>query len=147
VIRASAATIYQAFASPAAMEAWLPPQGMRGKMLSFAFCEGGAYRMRLTYNEPQTAGGKTSADTDVAEVKFAKLVENQRLEQTVKFESDDPSYHGVMRITWILEPKQGGTLVTVRCEDVPFGIGAKEHEEALASTLVNLATFAEATGE
>ena len=129
------------------MEAWLPPQGMSGKMLSFEFREGGSYRMRLTYDVPQAKGGKTSEDADVAEVRFVKLVENHRIEQAVKFESDDPSFHGEMRITWLLEPKPEGTVVTVRCEDVPAGINAKDHEEALSSTLTNLAVFAERSVE
>ncbi len=143
MIRASADTLYQAFASSGAIETWLPPQGMRGEMLSFAFREGGAYRMRLTYNDRQAAGGKTSEDADIAEVKYAKLVENQRIEQTVKFESEYPSFQGEMRITWTLNSEPDGTRVTVRCEGVPAGINAKDHEEALASTLDNLAKFAE----
>src|SRR5690606_12181937 len=100
MIRASAATIYGAFAKAEAMEAWLPPAGMRGEMRSFAFCDGVVYRMRLTYQQPQTNVGKTSAEADEVTVEFVKLVENQRIEQAVKFESDDPSFHGEMRITW-----------------------------------------------
>src|SRR3546814_4970917 len=73
LIRASAATIYQAFATAGAMKAWLPPQGMTATMFSFAFREGGAYRMRLTYNEPQHMPGKTSEDTDDVEVRIVKI--------------------------------------------------------------------------
>ena len=48
-------------------------------MLNFAFREGGAYRMRLTYNEPQHVAGKTSADADEVEGRFVKLVERERI--------------------------------------------------------------------
>ncbi|MGA9422211.1 MAG: SRPBCC domain-containing protein [Rhodanobacteraceae bacterium] len=143
LMRASASTIYGAFATADAMKAWLPPQGMTGTMLAFTFREGGTYRMRLTYNEPQHTPGKTSEDADEVEIRFVKLVPHERIEQAVTFESDDPAFSGEMRITWILEPVRTGTLVTVRCEDVPAGIEAEDHQAGLQSTLSNLAAFAE----
>lgn len=112
-------------------------------MLAFTFREGGTYRMRLTYNEPQHTPGKTSEDADEVEIRFVKLVPHERIEQAVTFESDDPAFSGEMRITWILEPVRTGTLVTVRCEDVPAGIEAEDHQAGLQSTLSNLAAFAE----
>ncbi|MHB8210414.1 MAG: SRPBCC domain-containing protein [Acidithiobacillus sp.] len=143
LIRASASRIYQAFATRNAMETWLPPQGMTGRMLNFAFREGGAYRMRLTYNEPQHVAGKTSADTDEVEVRFVKLVEGERIEQAVAFNSEDSAFSGEMRITWVLEPLPDGTLVTVKCENVPPGIRPEDHQAGLMSTLNNLASFTE----
>jgi uncharacterized protein YndB with AHSA1/START domain len=116
-------------------------------MLEFAFREGGGYRLRLTYKEPQGMPGKTSADTDEVEVRFTKLVPNMRIEQAVTFESDDPAFSGEMQIAWILEPDQRGTLVTVRCENVPLGIGADDHQAGLGSTLANLAAFVERASE
>lgn len=147
LIRASASTIYRAFATSDALEAWLPPQGMTGRMLAFTFREGGAYRMRLTYNESQHTPGKTSGDADEVEVHFVHLIPDERIEQAVTFKSDDPAFSGEMRITWILEEAQNGTLVTVRCENVPTGIRPEDHQEGLKSTLDNLAAFAEATSE
>ena len=117
---------------------------MTGTMLAFAFHEGGAYRMRLTYNEPQRTPGKTSENADEIQVRFIRLVPNKRIEQSVTFESDDPAFSGEMRITWVFESTQNGTLVTVRCEEVPVGIEAQDHEAGLQSTLNNLAAFAEA---
>jgi uncharacterized protein YndB with AHSA1/START domain len=139
----SRSTIYRAFATADAMKAWLPPQGMTGKMVAFAFHEGGTYRIRLTYDDPQTTTGKTSEDADEVEVRFVKLVPHERIEQAVNFESDDPAFSGEMRMAWILEPVQNGTLVTVRCEDVPPGIGVEDHMAGLESTLGNLAAFVE----
>lgn len=143
VIHASSSTIYQAFETAHAMESWLPPQGMAGTMLEFAFREGGAYRLRLTYNDAQHTPGKTSRDVDEVEVRFVKLLPHQRIEQAVTFKSDDPAFAGEMRITWTLEPGQGATLVTVRCEDVPAGIRPEDHQAGLTSTLNNLASFVE----
>jgi len=144
LISAPASTIYHAFATADSMTAWLPPQGMTGTMLAFAFHEGGAYRMRLTYNEPQRTPGKTSENADEIQVRFIRLVPNKRIEQSVTFESDDPAFSGEMRITWGFESTQNGTLVTVRCEEVPVGIEAEDHQAGLQSTLNNLAAFAEA---
>jgi uncharacterized protein YndB with AHSA1/START domain len=143
LIHASATTVYGAFATGHALESWLPPEGMTGKMLAFTFLEGGAYRMRLTYYEPQHTPGKTSDDADEVEVRFVRLVPDERIEQTVTFESDDPAFAGEMRIIWTLEPGQHGTLVTVRCEDVPPGIRPVDHQAGLTSTLNNLAAYVE----
>src|SRR4029434_520433 len=141
LIRASASRIYQAFATPNAMETWLPPQGMTGRMLNFAFREGSAYRMRLTYSDPLHASGKTTNDADEVEVRFVRLVEDKRIEQAVRFNSEDPAFSGEMRIVWVLEPVVGGTLLTVRCENVPAGIRPEDHQAGLMSTLNNLAKF------
>ena len=143
LIHASTSTVYGAFTTARAMESWLPPEGMSGTMLAFTFREGGAYRMRLTYNEPQHTSGKTSEDADEVEARFLKLVPYERIEQAVTFESDDPAFAGEMRITWVLEPGQDGTLVTVSCVDIPSGIRPEDHQAGLTSTLNNLAAFVE----
>lgn len=112
-------------------------------MLAFDFCAGGSYRMRLTYDKPEHAPGKTSADADQVEVRFVKLVEDECIEQAITFNSEDSAFSGEMRMTWLLEPVANGTRVTVRCENVPAGIRAEDHEAGLKSTLNNLAAFAE----
>ena len=143
LIHAPAATIYNAFSTADAMKAWLPPQNMTGTILEFAFHEGGGYRMRLTYDDPQNTLGKTSDNSDEVEVSFVKLTLNERIEQAVKFECDDPAFSGEMRIMWKLQPVQNGTLVTIRCEDIPVRIGKEDHLIGLNASLNNLATFAE----
>ena len=146
LIHATASTIYHAFSTADAMCAWLPPRGMTGTMLTFSFHEGGAYRMRLSYDVPQRMPGKASEDTDEIEVRFIKLVPHERIEQAVTFKSDNPAFSGEMRITWILKAMHDVTLVTVRCEDVPAGINAEDHQAGLSSTLSNLAAFVERGG-
>ena len=125
------------------MQAWLPPRGMTGDMLAFDFREGGAYRMRLTCNDPQPAPGKTSADADEVDVRYVRLIPNQSIEQAVIFASDDPAFAGEMRMTRTFERAKNGTLVTVRAENVPEGITAEDHAAGLKSTLDNLAGFVE----
>lgn len=143
LIRAPAAVIYKAFASSDALETWLPPRGMTGTMLAFSFREGGTYRIRLKYDKSQDSRGKTSDDADEVEVRFVKLVPAERIEQLVTFDSDDAAFAGQMRITWLFEHAAHGTLVTVRCENVPAGIRPEDHRAGLESTLDNLALFVE----
>lgn len=143
LIDAPAPRLYQAFSQPGAMERWLPPQGMTGEMVEFDFREGGHYRMRLRYREQQHTPGKTSADTDEVCVKLTKLIANELIVQSVAFESDDVQFAGEMKISWSFTPAEGGTLVEVRCEDVPEGIRPEDHEAGLNSTLRNLAAFAQ----
>ncbi|MEX0731749.1 MAG: SRPBCC domain-containing protein [Aquisalimonadaceae bacterium] len=143
LIQASTASIYRAFSEPGAMERWLPPSNMTGKMLHFDFRDGGSYRMRLTYKEPQHGQGKTSDDSDEVEVRLTELRDEQRIEQEVTFESGDPAFCGIMRMIWTFQSEGDGTLVTVRAEDVPEGIRPEDHQAGLDSSLENLAGFVE----
>jgi RimJ/RimL family protein N-acetyltransferase/uncharacterized protein YndB with AHSA1/START domain len=142
-IRADPARVYRAFGDPAALAAWLPPDGMTGSVLEFAFREGGGYRMRLSYDRPGHRRGKTSEDADEVEVGLVELVPDRRIVQVVTFESERPEFAGSMRMTWAFIEADGGTRVSVRCEDVPAGIRPEDHEAGLASSLANLARFVE----
>jgi uncharacterized protein YndB with AHSA1/START domain len=140
-IPAPAHLIYQAFAEPGAMERWLPPDGMTGEMVAFDFRAGGGYRMRLRYDDPRHAPGKTSSDTDEVSARITELVPGERIVQAVTFESDDPRFAGEMMLTWRFSSEADGTLVEVRAEHVPEGISAADHEAGLRSTLQNLVAF------
>lgn len=142
-ISASPEAIYAAFATAGAMEQWLPPSNMKGKMLHFDFQDGGSYRMRLTYNDTRHGTGKTSEDADEVGVRLIRLEAGQRIEWEVSFESDDPAFAGIMRMVWTFQPGDGATLVTVRAENVPYGISPGDHETGLKSSLENLAAFVE----
>ena len=144
LIAASSSEIYQAFATADALQTWLPPDGMTGKVLAFDFRRGGSYRMRLTYPGSRHGLGKSSRDSDEVEVRFVELVPGERVEEAVSFESADAAYSGEMRVTWTLESTPNGTLVTVRCADVPVGIREEDHRVGLTSTLGKLAAFVEA---
>lgn len=141
-VRATPQVIYRAFTDPAALVAWLPPKGMRARLERFDLRAGGGYRMVLTYEDP-AARGKASADSDIVEVRFTEIVPNERIVQQVEFVSDDPAFAGTMTMTWQLAAMPEGTEVTVRCENVPPGIGKEEHDAGLRSTLANLAAFSE----
>jgi uncharacterized protein YndB with AHSA1/START domain len=143
IIHAHPSVIYRAFESARAMELWLPPAGMTGRVLSFDFREGGFYRLQLTYKDSSHSPGKSSWNTDVTEVRILRLSRDKCIEQAVTFVSDDIDFSGEMKVTWIFSPVSHGTDVIVRCENVPVGIRPEDHEEGLMSTLENLAKFVE----
>lgn len=97
--------------------------------------------MTLTYETDHSNPGKTSGNTDITQGKFLKLVQDKKIVLTVKFDSEDPQFSGVMIQTWYLEVVSEGTKVTIVCENVPEGISKKDHDIGLRSTLGNLAIF------
>ncbi|WAE71560.1 SRPBCC domain-containing protein [Streptomonospora nanhaiensis] len=143
-VRASAAAVYRAMTDPGSLEAWLPPEGMTGRMERFEPWAGGGFRMVLTYLDPAAGHGKTSDASDVTDVGFAELVPGERIVQRVAFESEDPAFAGTMTMTWRLAETEDGTEVTVEATDVPRGISQADHEDGLASSLANLAAHVEA---
>jgi uncharacterized protein YndB with AHSA1/START domain len=144
LVHASAQAVYRAFVEPEALIAWLPPEGMSGRILLFEPRQGGRYRIELTLEgEGHGAPGKTTERTDIASGRFLELVAGRRIVQTVEFDSDDPAFAGTMVMTWSLDSGPEGTAVTVSASDVPPGIAAGDHEAGLESSLENLARFVE----
>jgi uncharacterized protein YndB with AHSA1/START domain len=139
VIPAPAGRIFDALLDPDAVLAWLPPDGMTGRFDHFDARPGGSYRLTLTYLDPSSDPGKTTAETDVVETRFVDIVPGVRIVQAVDFVSDDPAFSGTMTMTWELTPVAGGTRVEIRAENVPAGISADDHATGLASSLANLA--------
>ena len=144
VIMASPQVIYQAFLDTEAILSWRPPAGMKGQIHAFDPREGGTFRMSFTYCDAgHEVLGKTSEHTDVFEGRFLELVPDKKIVEIVEFESDDPAFAGAMTVVTTLVPVSGGTEVTIRCENVPSGIGPGDHEAGILSSLENLAAFTE----
>jgi len=141
VIAAPPERVYAALVDPDALEAWLPPEGMGGRVERFEPWPGGSYRMVLTYADASSAPGKATADSDIVEARFVELSPGTRVVQTVDFISDDPAYAGTMSMTWELTAVAEGTRVEIRADDVPAGISAEDHATGLASSLANLAGY------
>ncbi|GGG66652.1 hypothetical protein GCM10011374_33530 [Kocuria dechangensis] len=141
VVPAPPDRVYAALVDPDALTAWLPPEGMTGRIERFDPRPGGSYRMVLTYTDASAAPGKAAADTDVVDARFVDVVPGVRIVQAVDFVSDDPAYAGTMTMTWELTEVDGGTLVEIRADNVPPGISAEDHAAGLASSLANLAGY------
>ncbi|MET8981861.1 SRPBCC family protein [Streptomyces sp. NPDC004539] len=143
VIAAPPTAVYAALLDREALEAWLPPAGMRGRVEHWDPRPGGGFRMTLTYLDATGAPGKTSDGTDVVEVGFTALTPPERVVQQAVFDSEDPAFAGTMTMTWDLTPAPGGTEVTVTATGVPSGIGGADHEAGISSSLANLASYTE----
>jgi uncharacterized protein YndB with AHSA1/START domain len=144
LIHAGRERVFAALISEEALVQWLPPKGMHGRFERFDMRDGGSYRLVLTYDEATGSPGKTSADSDVSEVRIARIVYGERVVQEVDFESDDPAFKGTMQMEWSLRSESEGTTVEFEARNVPEGIRARDHAEGLTSSLSNLAAFLEA---
>lgn len=133
--------VYAALMYPEALLAWLPPVGMSAEFEHFDPRPGGSYRMVLTYEDGSGARRKSTADSDVVEVRFMDVVPASRVVQAVDFVSDDPALAGTMTMTWKVTADERGTLVEVRADNVPDGISAQDHAEGMAPSLEHLATY------
>jgi uncharacterized protein YndB with AHSA1/START domain len=143
LIHADRERVFAALTSAEALLRWLPPRGMRGRFERFEMRDGGSYRLVLTYDDASDAPGKTSADSDVSDVRIARIVQGERVVQEVEFETDDPAFGGTMQMEWSLRSGRMGTTVQFEARNVPEGIRARDHAEGLTSSLANLAAYLE----
>ncbi len=143
IVAAPVDKVYRAMTDPGALEAWLPPEGMTGRIERFELRPGGGFRMVLTYLDAPAGIGKSTESTDVTEVGFVELVLDERIVQRVDFASDDPDFSGTMTMTWRLEAVPEGTRVVIEATGVPRGISPEDHASGLASSLANLAAHVE----
>jgi uncharacterized protein YndB with AHSA1/START domain len=115
---------------------------MTGRALEYDFRPGGRYRLELRYTgEPSDAPGKTTDSTDVTQGHFLELIPGRSIQQSVRFDSTDPSFAGEMTMTWTFEPSREGSRVTVTADHVPPGISKSDHDAGLRSSLDQLAAF------
>jgi uncharacterized protein YndB with AHSA1/START domain len=135
--------VYQAFLDRDAVAAWLAPKGMKGRVHAFDARKGGSFRISLTYQGSNHLPGKTSEDTDTSEVKFVKLVPYSKIVEVAVFESEDPAFAGEMKITAALADVEGGTELTMVCEDIPTGIRPEDNEQGCRESLDKLAALLE----
>lgn len=134
--------IYSAFLDAEAVATWLPPGSMIGIVHAFEGREGGAFSMSLVYPDDEASQpGKTSDKTDRFEGRFARIVPDERIVWATVFDSEDEGFSGEMTVSTILSPADGGTDVTIVCENIPAGIRLEDNEEGCRLTLGKLATF------
>ena len=134
---------FAALVDPDALAAWLPPDGMTGRIEHFDLRPGGSYRMVLTYTDAAGAPGKSSAAEDVAEARFLEITPGVRVVQAIDFISDDPAYAEPMMMTWQVDPAAAGSLITIRAEQVPDPITPADHLAGMTASLANLARYLE----
>lgn len=133
--------VFDALLDQRALETWLPPANMTGRFEHFDPRPGGSYRLVLTYSDAADSPGKSSADSDIVDVRFVDIVANERVVQAVDFVADAPEFAGTMTMTWTVREDADATVVEVVADDVPDGISAADHAAGLAASLDNLARF------
>jgi uncharacterized protein YndB with AHSA1/START domain len=144
ILKAQRKAVYHAFLDRDSGASWLPPDGMRGHVHVFDAREGGRFRISLTYQDPEhSLGGKTSQDTDTVQGRFVELVPYAKIVEVVEFESQQPEFAGEMRITASFADADGGTEVTMLCEDIPPGIRPEDNEMGCKESLQKLAVLIE----
>lgn len=113
-MNAPRAIVYRALLDARAVAKWKVPTGMTSHVHKFDVCEGGSFRISLTYDEP-TATGKTSAHTDTYHGCFVKLVTNEQIVEVVEFETTDPDLRGEMTITMSLADAKAAAPMSSPC--------------------------------
>jgi uncharacterized protein YndB with AHSA1/START domain len=141
VLNASAKQIYSAFTDQAALEYWLAPDGMKGKIHNFDLREGGGYEMSLYYPDSETIG-KTTANEDRFRSTFTTLQPYRRIVQLIHFQSDDPGFTGEMTMEAQLEDMGNeSTKLTITFTNIPAGINPEDNEEGTEQSLQKLALY------
>ncbi|MGO7589063.1 SRPBCC family protein [Rhizobium leguminosarum] len=134
--------IYRAFLDADAVATWLPPGSMKGIVHAFEGREGGAFSMSLVYPDDEASEpGKTSDKTDKFQGRFARLVPDESIVWATVFDSDNEGFSGEMTVSTTLSPADGGTDVTMVCDNIPSGIRLEDNEEGCRLTLNQLAAF------
>lgn len=144
-VPAPRAAVYRALVDPQAIAAWRVPSGMRAQVHEFDACEGGSFRISLSYDAPGQAG-KTAAHTDTYHGHFAELVPNERIVEVFEFETSDPALRGTMTMTTTLIDADGGTEVHIVHDGVPDAVPASDNETGARMALANLAGYVASGG-
>jgi len=146
LVRAPRAVVYRMLLDPDAVARWRVPDGMTGQVHAFDARVGGRFRLSLTYDEPGRPG-KSSARTDTYHGHFTELVPDEKVVETIAFESADPAFAAPMTMTTLLADAPGGTEVTLVHEGVPDAVPPAANEAGTRMSLANLARLAEADGD
>jgi uncharacterized protein YndB with AHSA1/START domain len=115
---------------------------MRCVVHRFEPWEGGEFRISLTYDAPD-APGRSTTHRDTYRGRFVELVPNERIVETMAFETDDPALQGEMTLTTTLADSGGGTEVVLRHDGVPDVVPRDANELGTRLALANLAELLE----
>ena len=144
LIRATTQKLYCALTESDALETWLVPGEMTGKVHSLDLRIGGGYEMSLFYPAAdEESKGKTQEKEDRYKATFLELKPFEKVVQRVVFDTEDPTMKGEMTMSVYLESIGDATKVTIAFDDIPVGIGLKDNEDGTNSSLEKLAAFVE----
>lgn len=143
-IRATPEAVYRAFTNPDALEIWLVPGDMTGKVHNFEERVGGGYEMSLYYpSSDHPVAGKTAEQEDRYTARFVELTPPTKIVEAITFDSDDPAFVEEMIMESTFEAQDGGTLVTIVFKNIPSVIRPEDNEAGTESSLEKLARYVE----
>ena len=140
-IRAPRARVYAALTTASDYQRWMVPDNMTSTVHEFDARPGGRFRVSLTYTD--ASRGKTGAHTDTYHGVFTELVPNERVVQTIEFETTNPAMQGAMTMTIALLDDLGGTRLTARHIGLPHGVNPADNQLGWTMSLKKLAALCE----
>lgn len=142
-IKADIETVFKAFTEKKALEYWLAPYGMTGKIHNFDLKVGGGYEMSLYYNDNKSEG-KTSGNEDRFSTIFTEIKPFERIVQTINFQSDNSEFKDEMTMEVQLDKLDtNSTKVIIIFRNIPKGIDPKDNEDGTEQSLDKLAKYVE----
>ncbi len=138
--------MYRALVDADAIAAWRVPEGMSAVVHVFEPRVGGRFRVSLLYDSLHRRG-KTAAHTDTYYGRFVELVPNERVVEAFEFETSDPAFAGLMRMTTTLADADGGTDLVVLHYGIPPGVSAEVNEIGTEMALDKLAALVESRSD
>jgi uncharacterized protein YndB with AHSA1/START domain len=142
-VRASRAQVYRALVDARAVATWMVPDGMTSHVHSFDAREGGSFRISLTYDAP-SGTGKTAGRTDTFHGRFITLIPDEKVVQSLEFETDNPALRGEMTVSYTLVDAGDGTDVLGVHDGLPPGVAPADNELGWRMSLGKLAALVEA---
>jgi len=142
LIEASPQILYEAFTNPKALETWLAPGDLTGKIHRFDLREGGSYEMSLFYPESdQEARGKTTGKEDRYVARFVELQPGKKIVEAIRFDSPDAHFQEEMIMEVLFEPVNEDTRITMIFKNVPAGIRPEDNEKGTELSLQKLEKY------
>ena len=87
--------------------------------------------------------GKTAEKEDRFTARFAELLPNRKIVQTISFDAADPAFAGTMTMEITLKEIPGGTKITILFTNIPPGIHPEDNEAGTKQSLEKLARYTE----
>ncbi|HTI92757.1 MAG TPA: SRPBCC domain-containing protein [Puia sp.] len=142
LIKASPDKLYHAFTDPTALETWMAPGNMTGKVHSFDGSVGGGYSMSLFYPENSAQpSGKTTEREDRYTARFITLQEHKKIVMGIRFDSGSPGFVGEMIMEVRFERQGTATLVTIVFTNLPLGVRPEDNEKGTEQSLDKLEKY------
>ena len=142
-IQSDIETVFKAFTEKEALEFWLAPYGMTGKIHNFDLKVGGGYEMSLYYKDNNNEG-KTSGNEDRFSTTFTEIKPFERIVQTINFQTDNSEFKDEMIMeVQLYKIDTNLTKVTIIFRNIPTGIEPKDNEDGTEQSLQKLAKFIE----